>query len=124
MARALILFAHGARDPGWVEPFERLATRVRTIAAGHEVRLAFLELMQPDIGAAVAELVAGGATEISVAPVFLGRGGHIRRDLPVLVEALRARHPGVRIDLAKPAGEDDVVLDAIAAYCAGRLQDR
>jgi sirohydrochlorin cobaltochelatase len=124
MARGLILLAHGARDPGWAEPFERLAARVRRIAPGHEVRLAFLELMQPDLGEATANLLAGGATEISIVPIFFGQGGHIRRDLPVLVEKLRTAHPAVQIDLAQPAGEDDGVLDAIAAYCATHLEGR
>jgi len=122
MARALILFAHGSRDPGWAEPFERLAATVQRLAPGRDVRLAFLELMHPDLREATAALVAGGATGISVVPVFLGQGGHVRRDLPALVEELRARHPDVRIDLAKPAGEDDGVLHAIAAYCAQHLE--
>lgn len=120
--RALILFAHGARDPGWAEPFERLAAKVRAIAPGHEVRLAFLELMHPDLGAAAAELIAGGATAISVVPIFLGQGGHIRGDLPLLIEEVQARHPDVQIESVMAAGEDDGVLDAIAAYCAGHLR--
>ena len=121
MPRALILFAHGARDAGWAEPFEKLAGRVRVIAPGHEVRLAFLELMHPDLAEAAAALVAAGATAISVVPIFFGQGGHIRRDLPVLIEQLRGRHPGVQIDCATPAGEDGGVLDAIAGYCASQL---
>lgn len=124
MSRALILFAHGARDAGWAEPFERLAARVRAIAPGHEVRLAFLELMHPDLSEAADELVTGGATAISVVPIFLGQGGHIRRDLPTLIEQLRARHPSVEFACARLAGEDGAVLDAIAAYCASQLQDR
>ena len=124
MSRALILFAHGARDPGWAEPFERLAARVRAITPRHEVRLAFLELMHPDLGEAAAELVSGGATRISVVPIFLGSGGHIRRDLPSLIEQLRKRHPGVEFESATPAGEDRAVLDAIAAYCASQLEGR
>ena len=32
MARGLILFAHGSREPGWAEPFEQLAARVRVAA--------------------------------------------------------------------------------------------
>lgn len=124
MSRALILFAHGARDASWAEPFEQLAAKVRAVTPGHQVRLAFLELMHPDLAEAAAELVRGGATAISVVPIFLGSGGHIRRDLPVLIEQLRARHPGVEFDSATPAGEDSAVLDAIAAYCASQFKER
>ena len=54
MARGLILFAHGARDPLWAEPFESLVDRVRTLTPATPVRLAFLELMQPDLDGAAA----------------------------------------------------------------------
>jgi len=123
-SRALILFAHGARDPAWGEPFERLLIRVRTAAPGHEVRLAFLELMSPGLAEAAAEVVANGARSISVVPIFLGQGGHIRRDLPSLIEELRMRHPGVTIDCAAPAGEEESVLEAMARYCVAQLESR
>lgn len=42
----MILFGHGARDPRWAEPFERLATKLRTMRSA-PVSLAFLELMTP-----------------------------------------------------------------------------
>ena len=119
--RGLILFAHGARDPGWAEPFELLVAKVRDRAPGQSVRLAFLELMQPDLSHAAAELIGSGITAIRIVPIFLGQGGHLRRDLPALVEGLRARHRGIEIDCAPPAGEDEGVLEALAAYCARNL---
>ena len=115
--RALILFAHGARDAAWAEPFERLLAKVRSRAPGQEVRLAFLEIMQPDLGAATAELIGLGATAIRILPIFFGPGGHLKRDLPAEIDALRARHPGVEIDCGPPAGEDEAILEAMTAYC-------
>src|SRR5215471_10861732 len=98
--RGLVLFAHGARDASWSEPFERLVEKVRSRAPGCLVRLAFLEIMQPDLAAATAELVSLGATSIRVLPIFFGQGGHLKRDLPAAMDALRARHPGIEIDSA------------------------
>ena len=51
MGQGLILFAHGARDAEWAEPFERLLDLVRQRAPQTQVRLAYLELMRPDIAA-------------------------------------------------------------------------
>src|SRR5215831_2338948 len=119
--RGLILFAHGARDPAWREPFEQLLARVRERVPGRQVRLAFLELMQPDLTAAADELVSSGATALRILPIFFGQGGHLRQDLPALVEALRRRHAGIEIDCAPPVGEDEGVLEAMAAYCARYL---
>lgn len=115
--QALILFAHGARDPAWAAPFERLRAMCQAAMPGVGVRLAFLELMQPDLASAAAEEVAAGATRLTVVPVFLGQGGHVRRDLPRLLDTLRLAHPAVQIAATPAAGEDEAVLQAIAAYC-------
>jgi len=77
------------------------------------VGLAFLELMQPDLLAAADALAAGGCRTLRIVPVFLGQGGHVREDLPAAVEAVRARHPGLDIELRLAIGEDDAVLDQI-----------
>jgi len=123
MKQGLVLFAHGARDPRWAEPFERLQQRVRALAPGAEVRLCYLELMRPDLEGAIAELVALGVDSIRVVPVFLGQGGHVRRDLPGLIAAAQGRFAGTAISAVAPAGEDGAVLDALARYCVGGRDD-
>lgn len=120
--RALILFAHGARDPQWRTPFERLRQLAQAQLAMVEVRLAFLELMTPDLPTAVGQLAQDGCTEITVVPVFLGQGGHVRRDLPALLAQLRHDHPQLALRAAPAVGEDQKVLNAIAQYCAGALE--
>ncbi|MGU7781767.1 sirohydrochlorin chelatase [Burkholderia sp. PU8-34] len=126
-SHGIVLFGHGARDPRWAEPFERLAARLRAArgaaAPPGSVSLAFLELMTPSLDTAVAAQVAAGCTRITVVPVFFGQGGHIRRDLPQLVDACRAAHPGVEIRCTTAVGEDDGVLDAIARYCLEQSGD-
>lgn len=118
----IVLFGHGARDARWAEPFERLAAKLRGLAGPDaRVDLAFLELMTPDLPTAIAAQVAVGCTVVTVVPVFIGIGGHIRRDLPAVVDQCRAAHAGVEIRCAQPVGEDDAVLDALAAYCQRQI---
>jgi sirohydrochlorin cobaltochelatase len=117
---ALILFAHGARDPRWREPFDRLHALVSNQHDGPVV-LAFLELMTPSLNDAAQAVASRGATEALVVPVFLGTGGHLRRDLPGLIEAAQ-QASGVRLHVAGAAGEDEHVLQAIAAYCLRSVQ--
>ncbi|MDH5340040.1 MAG: CbiX/SirB N-terminal domain-containing protein [Rubrivivax sp.] len=114
MSPGLILFAHGARDPRWAAPFEAVAARIRADRPGLPVRLSYLELMSPDLPTAAAELVAEGCDEVTVLPLFLGAGGHVRRDLPVLVDGLRAAHPAVRWSLQPPVGELPALTAAMA----------
>jgi sirohydrochlorin cobaltochelatase len=119
--RALILFAHGARSAAWAAPFERLRDLVQARQPDVQVALSFLEMMTPRLTELVPELVRGGSTQITVVPVFLGQGGHVLRDLPVMIDQLRADHPGVEIRVAEAAGENAAVLNAISDYCIGAL---
>ncbi|CAG9176021.1 hypothetical protein LMG23992_03078 [Cupriavidus laharis] len=119
--QALVLFAHGARDARWREPFDRLAQKLSAALPGTPVRLAFLELMSPQLPDALGELAAAGIGEVTVVPVFFGQGGHLRRDLPALVDTCRQQYPALSIRCAAAVGEADSVLDAIAAYCVAAL---
>jgi sirohydrochlorin cobaltochelatase len=121
MTSGLILFAHGARDPRWAKPFEAVADRVRAQQPTVAVRLAYLELMTPDLPTAAADLVATGCDSVTVLPLFLGAGGHVRRDLPAIIDGLRASYPQVRWHQPPPVGELPAVIDAIAAAALAAL---
>jgi sirohydrochlorin cobaltochelatase len=124
MRRALILLAHGARDPAWAQPFHHLVARVRALEPGTPARLAFLELMPPELEATADELVAEGIEAIRIVPIFLGQGGHVRRDLPQRLGALQRRHPGVAFACSPAAGEDRDVIDALARFCLREPESR
>jgi sirohydrochlorin cobaltochelatase len=119
--RALILFAHGARDPRWAAPLERLQKIIQERQPDVLVALAFLELMTPSLPNLVEQLLQRGCAEVTVVPVFLGQGGHVLRDLPPLIDGLHSKHPALVLKLAEAVGEDAEVLNAIARYCVGTL---
>jgi sirohydrochlorin cobaltochelatase len=114
MTRGIVLFGHGSRDPQWREPMEEVARRIRARVGQVEVRCAFLELDQPDLASAVADLAAHGADSIRVVPMFLGAGRHARHDLPLLLEQCRQSNPSIRFELQPSVGENPRVLDLIA----------
>lgn len=115
---ALILFAHGSRDPAWRVPFDRIAEGVRARRPDAEVVVAFMEYAAPSLSDAVAALAARGAKHVRIAPLFLGLGGHLRHDLPGLVDAARAQSPHVKLELTPSLGESEDVLGAMAAWLA------
>jgi sirohydrochlorin cobaltochelatase len=114
MKRGLLLFAHGARDPNWAAPFEAVADIVRHGRDDLAVELAFLEFMTPDLVGAGDRLAASGCKQVAVVPLFLGAGGHVRRDLPALLADLSQRHPEVAWQLTPAIGEIDSVVQAMA----------
>lgn len=121
MKRALVLFAHGARAESWKAPFERLRDQSQAGLPDVPVVLAFLELMEPRLPAAVDALVRDGVDDITVVPVFLGQGGHLLRDLPEMTDQIRAAHPGLRLQVAGAVGEDPAVQAAMSDYCIRSL---
>ena len=118
MTTGLILFAHGARDPRWAAPFEAVLQRVQQLQPSLQARLAYLELMEPSLPAAAQALVEAGCRHISIQPLFLGTGGHLRRDLPLLMDDIQQRHPDIRWSLQPAIGEQPAVMEAMAQVCA------
>ena len=123
MMRGLLLFAHGARDSRWAIPFEAVAERVRERSSGVPVELAFLEFMAPGLVEAGQRLAAAGCTQVEVVPLFLGAGGHVRRDVPELLAALEETHPDVHWNLHLAVGELDSVIEAMAVAAVTFLLD-
>ena len=121
--RGVLLFAHGARDPRWAVPFEDVARRVRERDPALVVQLAFLELMTPSLREAGEMLIVAGCTQVDVIPLFLGAGGHVRKDLPELLAELAATHPQVRWQLQRAIGEIDSVIEAMARAAIASLND-
>ena len=122
-ARGVLLFAHGARDPRWSAPFEQVAAKVQAHDPALSVRLAYLEFMTPGLQEAGEALVATGCTQVDVVPLFLGAGGHVRKDLPSLLDRLRSTHPAVEWRLQPAIGEVQSVVDAMARAALTCLSD-
>ena len=118
--RGIVLFAHGARDPEWARPFEEIRSRVRSSRPEYPIELAYLELMSPTLEEAIASLASQGALAITVFPLFMAQGGHLKQDLPRILDAIRANQPHVPIALESAVGEVPGLLDAIAAWILER----
>ncbi|MBU3693702.1 MAG: cobalamin biosynthesis protein CbiX [Rhodocyclaceae bacterium] len=119
----IILFAHGARAASWAQPFERLRDMVAGNHRDGPVRVAYLELMAPDLPSVVDGMVAEGVARIDLFPIFLAVGSHLREDLPALVEAARTRHPQLSIRVHPALGESEAMLRVIATGVAQSLAD-
>ena len=122
MTSALVLFAHGARDPEWAIPFRKIRQRVSARCPALTVELAFLELMPPALDEVLERLAAAGHAKITIAPLFMAQGGHLKQDLPRLLDALRARYPQLVLDLLPAIGEVDPMLEAISDWLCSAIE--
>jgi len=114
--KAIILFAHGARNPDWAQPILAIRAAMLARRPGVRVEAAFLEFILPQLPETIDTLVAEGCRDIAIVPMFMAQTGHTKRDLPALLDAARERHADLVIRVATPIGEAVSVVAAIADY--------
>jgi sirohydrochlorin cobaltochelatase len=126
---ALLLAAHGTRDPAGVAAFAALAARVGDRAGrdGTPVAGGFIELSEPALREAVADLAAaspgplaaaGGQANMVAVPLMLSAAGHAKGDIPAALARERARHPGLTWTYGRPLGPHPALLELLAARIA------
>lgn len=114
--QAIILFAHGARDPEWAAPFGTIQRQVQAARPDAQVVLAFQDFMTPTLEAAVAQCVARGAQQLVLVPLFMAQGGHLKQDLPRMVGKIREQHPQLELRLTPAIGDAPEILQAIGDW--------
>jgi sirohydrochlorin cobaltochelatase len=112
----LVLFAHGSTDAGWRRPFEHLRDSL-----GDRARLAYMESCAPSLEDVAGEAASRGIARIVVLPLFLSAGVHVRRDVGAAVDAIRARHPELTVELLEPVGQHPRLVEALRDIAAAEL---
>ncbi|BFO21278.1 hypothetical protein SHKM778_76660 [Streptomyces sp. KM77-8] len=91
---ALVVVAHGSRDPRALSTVRQLLNRVRALRPGLPVHLGHIELNAPLLPGTLAELDARGTRAAVLVPLLLSRGHHVKRDIP---EMAAGAHPHTRV---------------------------
>jgi sirohydrochlorin ferrochelatase len=99
--------AHGTRAPGGVHTVSQIVDGVRTRRTDLDVRLCWIELVEPDLRTALRGVPAD--RPIVVVPLLLSSGYHDRVDLPAAVA--ETRPDAVR---AAVLGPDPLLAEALA----------
>lgn len=120
--QAIVLFAHGSRNPAWRAPFERIALQVAA-QTDVSVELAFLELMQPSLTEVLQNLAKAGKQSVSIVPLFFGLGNHVANDLTDIVRSFSADYPKLKIHIAAPLGESDMMIQAMSDYAVQSISN-
>ncbi len=119
-AIGLVVFAHGSRVVAANEAVRRVAREAARQAGLPAYRTAFLELADPTLGEAIAQLAAEGVREVLVTPYFLTNGRHLTEDLPRLLGLVRSAHPDLLVRTSPPL-DGHPGLAGILAERAGAL---
>ncbi|MFF8297590.1 sirohydrochlorin chelatase [Streptomyces globisporus] len=101
---ALLVIAHGSRDPRHAATVHALTERVRAERPGLRVETAFLEFNAPSVPRVLERLAAERADEVVALPLLLTRAFHAKTDIPSVLREARARLPGLHIGQADVLG--------------------
>ncbi|MCI0638464.1 MAG: CbiX/SirB N-terminal domain-containing protein [Gemmataceae bacterium] len=111
MKTALLLIAHGSREPQANEDARWVADQLR--ADFEWVETAFLELAEPDIMTAVRSCVKRGAARVILMPYFLSAGVHVVRDLEEYRKRLTTAYAPTEFVLAQPLGRHELLVELV-----------
>lgn len=102
---ALVVVAHGSRDPRALSTVHTLLDRVRELRPGLPVHLGHIELNAPLLPDTLAAL---DTDEAILVPLLLSRGYHVKRDIPEM-----AAESHVRARVAKALGPHPLLVEAL-----------
>lgn len=102
---ALVVVAHGSRDPRALSTVRTLLDKVRDLRPGLPVHLGHIELNEPLLPDTLASL---GDSEAILVPLLLSRGYHVKRDIPEMAAATR-----VRARVAAPLGPHPLLVETL-----------
>lgn len=113
--KALVLLAHGSRDPLGPQPLEQVRAWVQAAQPGVRVAQAYLSLNRPGLEDCLQSLHHAGVREAIVLPMLVARGRHLNVELPLLLADLQLRFPGLRLSVGPHLGADAAIVDLVLA---------
>jgi sirohydrochlorin ferrochelatase len=102
---ALVLVAHGSRDPRALSTVRALMARVRELRPGLPVHLGHIELNEPRLPDTLTRL---GTAEAVLVPLLLARGYHVKQDIPEMAATAQAR-----TRVAPPLGPHPLLVETL-----------
>ena len=92
----VMVCGHGSRDADAVREFQAVARGIAERLPQYDVESGFLEFATPIVRDGLDALIARGVTDILAIPGMLFAAGHVKNDVPSVLNAYAARHPGSR----------------------------
>lgn len=102
----VMLCGHGSRNRRAVGEFADLAEKLRERLPGVPVEYGYLEFADPVIRHGLDRLRGQGLSRILAVPGMLFAAGHAKNDIPSVLNAYAAEHPGLTITYGRELGVD------------------
>ncbi|SHH82161.1 sirohydrochlorin chelatase [Streptomyces sp. 3214.6] len=107
---ALVVIAHGSRDPRHAKAVHALVRRVRSLRPGLRAETGFLDFTLPSVHGVLESLAAQGVRDVVALPLLLTRAFHAKADIPAVLREAPAQ---LRIRQAEVLGPSPLLLAAL-----------
>jgi sirohydrochlorin ferrochelatase len=113
MQTAVLIVAHGSRNPKAEEEFLQIVAQLRQSLNYPILQPAWLEINQPDIATGLNLCREQGADKIVLMPYFLNYGNHVLRDIPAIVEIWQKENPNIPVTITKHLSVSQKLLELV-----------
>jgi len=111
----VMVCGHGSRDDEAIGEFAAVAAGIAKRLPQYPVASGFLEFARPVIRDGLDELRNKGVARILAVPGMLFAAGHVKNDIPSVLNEYKAKYPQIGIDYGRDLDVDARVLRAAAA---------
>jgi sirohydrochlorin cobaltochelatase len=110
----VMVCGHGSRDVEAISEFQTVAAGIAERLPQYPVASGFLEFARPIIRDGLDKLRDTGARHILAVPGMLFAAGHVKNDIPSVLNTYAAQHPGLKIDYGRDLAVDLRLLQVAA----------
>jgi sirohydrochlorin cobaltochelatase len=107
----VMVCGHGSRDIEAITEFQTVAAGIAQRLPQYPVASGFLEFAKPIIRDGLDKLRQQGIDHILAVPGMLFAAGHVKNDIPSVLNTYAAQHPGLRIDYGRDLAIDTRLLE-------------
>ncbi|MDH2411423.1 sirohydrochlorin chelatase [Streptomyces chitinivorans] len=110
---ALLVVAHGSRDPRHAATVAALCARLRGLRPELRVEVGHLDFNAPSVPQVLTRLHADGVRRVVALPLLLTRAFHAKADIPAVLGETVARLPRLAVHQADVLGPDRLLTAAL-----------
>ena len=107
-----IILGHGSRNPESNQSIKSIAEMFQN-DRDEPVKHAFFQLAEPSLTKVIKDIVNKGGKTITIVPVFLFNGVHIKQDIPEVISEQQKKYPDISFELSEPIGDDPQLVDIL-----------
>ena len=118
----VMVCGHGSRDEEAVKEFQAVARGIRERLPQYETDWGFLEFATPVIRTGLDALREKGIRKVLAVPGMLFAAGHVKNDIPSVLNVYQSQNPQLSISYARELGIDLKIIRAAGERVEDALQ--